>query len=177
MLSQQIYHDRSSFVGRHLTSQLSQHFLIFSKHSFACRLPWHNLIQFVGYSVYRKLIGEHLWNHLLIGHQVDKRNIVNLQHVIEGKTNQFWQGSFIAHHLRNIKQGCLERGSSTGYKSRRSVRQELVSLILHHSDRSTFQEFIVIFILYRRSTSQHHLIIFKTFSHLYHGRKIVLNFL
>ena len=57
------------------------------------------------------------------------------------------------------------------------MRQERISLVAHQFDRCTFDKLLIVSIVYRRSTGKHHLIIFKTLSHLNHRRQIVFNFL
>ena len=57
------------------------------------------------------------------------------------------------------------------------MSQKRISLVLDQPDRSSLNEFLIIFIINRRSTSQDHLIILKTLSHLYHGWQIILDFL
>ena len=57
------------------------------------------------------------------------------------------------------------------------MRQERISLVTHQFDRCTFDKLLIVSIVYRRSTGKHHLIIFKTLSHLNHRRQIVFDFL
>ena len=57
------------------------------------------------------------------------------------------------------------------------MRQERISLVTHQFDRCTFDKLLIVSIIYRRSTGKHHLIIFKTLSHLYHRWQIVFDFL
>ncbi len=97
--------------------------------------------------------------------------------MIISKTDEMRNRRFITNYLWYIKQSCLQCSSTARYQSSRRMFQQGKSLIVNHSHIRAFKKLIIIRRIYSRSSSQHHLIVGKIFSSLYHGRQIIFDFL
>ena len=97
--------------------------------------------------------------------------------MIEGKAGELGDGGLVAHHLGHVEECCLQSSRTTRHQSSRRMRQERICFVAHQLHRLPLDKTFIVFVVYRRGPSQHHLVVLETFCRLYHRRQIVLDFL
>ena len=161
----------------HIIPKALPNILVSIHHPFSSWLLWKNPPQFLADIIHRETVCQQFRNHLSVGYEVDQRDIVNLDNMIETKTKKFWQWRFIAYHLRYIEKSRFQGRRSAGDEGCCGMGEQGESVVMHHLDSTPFQIFRIIAVVYRWGASQHKLVIGKGFRRINHRWKVVLNLL
>ena len=132
----------------------AHHLAISGKHLAAIFAIWQQTREFAGDVIGRKRVGNKFAHHLTVGYQIDQRDILHLQYVATQESNEAWQRSLVAHHLRHIEQGCLERCRSARHNGGTCMREKGVGVVVDKLHAASVYKLAVIVHGYSGGASQ-----------------------
>lgn len=152
-------HDARRIVGRHVLTEPFGHLVVVGEHGVASGAAGQEPQQLPADVGHGEAVGQQLLHDLAVGDEIDQRDVLAPDDVIEGEADEMGHGGLVAHHLRHAEEGGLQRRRAARHHRRHGMGQKGVGVVVHFFHRLAGNEPLVVGIVDRRCAGQHELIV------------------